>query len=63
MVGYEKGDARVRTVDQMLLERDEFLHDAQERLLQAMEQMKLLYDAKHMDVAFLVGDWVWVKML
>jgi hypothetical protein len=34
-----------------------------ERLLQAQEQVKLFYDTKHLDVAFLVCDWVWVKLL
>jgi hypothetical protein len=56
MVGYEKGDARAPAVDQMLREHDEFLHDARERLMQAQEQMKLFYEAKHTDVAFSVGD-------
>jgi hypothetical protein len=32
-------------------------------LMQAQEQMKLFYEAKHTDVAFSVGDWVWVKLL
>jgi hypothetical protein len=63
MVGYDKGDARAPAVGQMLRERDKFLHDARERLLQAQEQMKLFYNAKHTDVAFSVGDWVWVKLL
>jgi hypothetical protein len=62
-LGYEKGDARAPTVDQMLLERDKFLQAARERLLQAQEQVKLFYDAKHTDAAFSVGDWVWVKLL
>jgi hypothetical protein len=25
--------------------------------------VKLFYDARHTDVAFRVGDWVWVKLL
>jgi hypothetical protein len=63
LVGYEKGDARAPAVDQMLRERDEFLQDARDRLHQAQEQVKLFYDAKHTDMAFSVGDWVWVKLL
>jgi hypothetical protein len=47
----------------MLRECDEFLQDARERLLQAQEHMMLFYDAKHTDVSFSVGDWVWVKLL
>jgi hypothetical protein len=63
MVGYDKGDARAPVVDQMLREREEFLTAAHERLVQAQEQVKLFYDVKHTDVAFCVGDWVWVKLL
>jgi hypothetical protein len=63
LVGYDKGDARAPAVDQILRERDEFLQDARDRLLQAQEQVKLFYDAKHTDMAFNVGDWVWVKLL
>lgn len=63
LVGYDKGDARAPTVDQMLCKRDNFLHDAREHLHQAQEQMKLFYDAKHTYVAFGVGDWVWLKLL
>jgi hypothetical protein len=47
----------------MLQERDNFLQDARDRLLKAQEQVKLFYDAKHTDIAFSVGDWVWVKLL
>jgi hypothetical protein len=50
-------------VDQMLGERNEFLKGARECLLQAQEQVKLFYDAKHTYVAFSTGDWVWVKLL
>jgi hypothetical protein len=63
LVGYAKGDARAPAIDQLLQERDAFLQDARERLLQAQEQAKLFYDAKHSDAAFSVGDWVWVKLL
>jgi hypothetical protein len=62
MVAYECGDARAPAVDQMLQERDS-LQDARERLLQAQEQAKLFYDAKHTSMAFGVGDWVWLKLL
>jgi hypothetical protein len=47
----------------MLQERDAFLQDARDCLLQAQEQAKVFYDAKHTDMAFGVGDWVWVKLL
>lgn len=40
LVTYEKGDARAPAVDDMLRERDLFLQDACDRLLQAQEQIK-----------------------
>jgi hypothetical protein len=63
LVTYEKGGARAPAVDQLLYERDIFLQDAQERLLQAQEQAKLFYDARHTPMEFGDGDWVWVKLL
>ena len=60
---YEKGDARVPAVEQTLLERDQFLHDVRERLLQAQEHAKLYYDSNHRAVAFGEGDWVWLRLL
>uniref|UniRef100_A0A0A9HQC4 Tf2-1-like SH3-like domain-containing protein n=1 Tax=Arundo donax TaxID=35708 RepID=A0A0A9HQC4_ARUDO len=59
----DRGDARVPAIQQFLQERDEFLQDVREQLLQAQEHAKLYYDAKHTDVAFGVGDWVWLKLL
>lgn len=41
----------------------QFLLDARDHLLQAQEQVKLFYDAKHTTMPFSVGDWVWVKLL
>uniref|UniRef100_A0A0A9CHQ3 Tf2-1-like SH3-like domain-containing protein n=1 Tax=Arundo donax TaxID=35708 RepID=A0A0A9CHQ3_ARUDO len=59
----DRGEAQVPAVEQYLKERDEFLQDVREHLLQAQEQAKLYYDVKHTPVAFGVGDWVWLKLL
>lgn len=60
---YDRGSARVRAVDQALIERDEFLGEIRECLLQAQDYSKLYYDDKHRELAFQVGDWAWVRLL
>lgn len=47
----------------MLLECNQFLQEAHERLLQAQEHAKLFYDAKRMPMEFGIGDRVRVKLL
>uniref|UniRef100_A0A0A9HMQ5 Tf2-1-like SH3-like domain-containing protein n=1 Tax=Arundo donax TaxID=35708 RepID=A0A0A9HMQ5_ARUDO len=59
----DRQEARVPAMEQSLRERDEFLQDVRECLRQAQEQAKLYYDTKHTEVAFGVGDWVWLKLL
>lgn len=49
---YEHGTARVRAVNQALVERDEFLEEIREHLLQAQDYWKLYYEEKHCDVTF-----------
>lgn len=49
---YEHGIARVRAVNQALVERDEFLEEIREHLLQAQDYWKLYYEEKHCDVTF-----------
>jgi hypothetical protein len=60
---YTKGEARLPAVQQQLLERDEFLLEVRDRLKQAQSYHKAAYDKKHRDVEFMVGQWVWVKLL
>ncbi len=60
---YDRCSTRVPAVDQALTERDMFLNEVRERLLQAQDYAKLFYDDKHRDVAYGVGDWVWVRLL
>jgi hypothetical protein len=60
---YTQGEARLPAVQQQLLERDEFLLEVRDRLEQAQSYDKAAYDKKHRDVEFMVGQWVWVKLL
>ena len=47
----------------MLQQRDAFIADVRERLLQAQAYAKIHYDGHHRDLVFNVGDWVWLRLL
>lgn len=47
----------------MLQERNAFLADVRDRLLQAQTYAKHQYDKHHRALEFAVGDWVWLRML
>ena len=47
----------------MLWDRDAFLVEVQERLLQAQQHAKERYDEHHRVVDFAVGDWVLLRLL
>lgn len=63
LVPYTAGASRTDAVDVLLQDRDEFLADVRERLLQAQAYAKKYYDANHRSVQFAVGDWVWLRIL
>ena len=59
---YEPGESRVPAVEHLITDRDAFLQDVRDRLLQAQQRDKLYYDSKHREVAFDVGQWVWLRL-
>ena len=63
LVPYKASSARTTTVDTLLQERDTFLADVHDRLLQAQEHAKKHYDANHRPLTFSVNDWVWLRIL
>ena len=63
LLPYTAGTARTDAVDHLLRERDEFLTEVWERLLQAQQVSKCYYDANHRDLEFAVGDWVRLRLL
>jgi hypothetical protein len=54
------GSTRVVAVDHQLRERDIFLAEIKDRLLQAQGVMKTSYDKNHRNLEFTVGDRVWL---
>jgi transposase InsO family protein len=63
LLPYQPGSAASPGVDAMLSDRDMFLAEVRERLLQAQEYARWHYDAHHRQLEFQVGDWVWLRML
>ena len=62
LLSYEPGLSRVIALDKQLQQRDEFLAEIRERLLQAQDYMKVSYDKKHREVEFEVGEWAWLRL-
>jgi transposase InsO family protein len=63
LLPYTKGEASTDTVDTLLRDRDSFLQDVRERLLQAQAYAKRHYDGHHRALEFSVGDWVLLRLL
>jgi hypothetical protein len=62
LLAYHPGVAKVAAVDQQLQERDEFLTEIKERLVQAQLVMKTYQDQSRREVEFQEGDWVWLRL-
>jgi hypothetical protein len=52
----------VVTVDRQLHDRDEFLAEIKDRLLQSHALMKWAHDKKRSDMEFTIGNWVWLRL-
>jgi hypothetical protein len=61
-MSYVPGAAKVPAVDKQLQERDEFLGEVKNRLIQAQVAMKQYQDKTHREVSFQTGDWVWLRL-
>ena len=62
LLNYVGGHSKVEAVDQMLIDRTEFLATAKIRLAEAQQRMKVTYDSHHRSLEFQSGDWVWLKL-
>jgi hypothetical protein len=60
MVSYQAGDSKVAAIDAQLQDRDEFLAEIKDRLVQAQVTMKSYQDKRRRVVEFNIGDWVWL---
>jgi hypothetical protein len=54
---------RLPIVHNQMMDRDEFLAEVRDRLLQAQQQYKMFYDHHNRKVEFEVGQWVWLHLL
>ena len=50
-------------MDTLLQERDSFIADVKECLVQAQEHARHHYDANHRPLQFNINDWVWLRLL
>jgi hypothetical protein len=62
MIPFQAGSARVAVVDCQLRDRDTFLAEIKDRLLQVQALMKTAHDRQHRQVEYQVGDWVWLRL-
>jgi hypothetical protein len=60
-MSYSPGIAKVAAVDKQLQERDEFLVEIKDRLIQAKVTMKQYQDKARREVIFHISDWVWLR--
>jgi hypothetical protein len=60
---YTPGEACLPAVHNQLMERDEFIAEIHDCLKQAQQHYKQFYDQKHKEVEFVVGQWVWLRLL
>jgi hypothetical protein len=63
LLPYAAGAATTETVDVLLRDRDTFIAEVRDRLLQAQAYAKKYYDAKHRPLEFSTGDWVLLRLL
>jgi hypothetical protein len=61
-MSYSSWTAKVAAVDKQLQERDEFLAEIKDMLVQAQVTMKQYQDKSWHEVVFQVGDWVWLRL-
>lgn len=56
------GTTKVASVEQFLLERDQFLQQVRLNLKEAQNRMKTIYDGNHIERQSQVGEWVYLKL-
>ncbi|GAB2279676.1 hypothetical protein Dimus_039362 [Dionaea muscipula] len=62
LLQYIKGTSSVESVEHELLDRDQLLKEVRESLAIAQNRMKQVYDRRHQDKFFQIGDWVLLKL-
>lgn len=60
---YVPCEARLPAVERALLDRDEFLAEVRDRLEQAQQHYKVVYDLRHRPLEFGPWQWVWLRLL
>jgi hypothetical protein len=59
-MSYMPGTSKVAAMEQLLVDRDNIIREANEHLKEAQAGMKKIYDQHHQEREFKVGDWVYL---
>lgn len=62
LLSYEPGTSKLDAVDTALKDRDIYLQTIREHLQLAQARMSQVYNNKHRDVEYAVGQWVWLRL-
>jgi hypothetical protein len=62
LLSYVPRTSKVTAVEQLLLDCDNIIKEAKERLKEAHVRMKKIYDQHHKEREFKVGDWVYLRL-
>jgi hypothetical protein len=62
LLPFSEGTTKVAAVDKQMRDRDVFLAEVKDQLLQAQALIKTAHDKVHHQVEFTVGDWVWLRL-
>jgi hypothetical protein len=62
LLSYIPGTAKVATVEEELIQRDQVLQELTRSIKDAQSRMKRAYDRRHREKEFAVGDWVYLRL-
>ncbi|KAL9443804.1 hypothetical protein AB3S75_017059 [Citrus x aurantiifolia] len=62
LLAYVPGTVKVASVEHELMERDAVMKEVKERIKEAQARMKHIYESKHKEREFSVGDMVYLKL-
>ncbi|GAB2269904.1 hypothetical protein Dimus_038810 [Dionaea muscipula] len=62
LLHFMPGSTSVAAVEDELIDRDQLLKEVRENLCVAQNRMRQIYDRKHMDRSFAIGNWVLLRL-
>ncbi|KAJ0087843.1 hypothetical protein Patl1_32637 [Pistacia atlantica] len=62
LLSYVPGTAKVVAAEQQFFEHDLIIKEVKAKIASAQNRMKKIYDRKHEEEEFEIGDWVYLKL-